>query len=61
MTERPERLGISELERRLGFDRRTIRRWCDKGIFPRPHYIAGRRRWWVHDVEAWESEYLAAI
>lgn len=48
------RIGIAGLERRLGVERSTISRWTRAGTFPRPHYIASLRRWWLHEIEAWE-------
>lgn len=48
------RLGISELETRLGVCRRTLARWCGAGTFPQPHYVGQARKWLLADVEAWE-------
>ncbi len=50
------RLGIAQLEARLGVSRRTIATWTRQGKLPRPHYIAGLRRWWLSEIEAWERE-----
>jgi len=49
------RLGIRDLEARLGADRSTIWRWYRAGKFPEPHYIGDRRVWLLSDVEAWEA------
>lgn len=48
------RLGISEVSARLGINGRTVDKWTDAGRFPAPHYIAGMRRWHLHEVEDWE-------
>lgn len=57
MTPPPDavRLGISQLQARLCVSRETIRNWVTEGKLPRPHYVAGLRRWWLHEVEAWEA------
>lgn len=52
----PQRLGVAQLEARLGFDRSTIGKWVRAGKLPRPHYVAGHRRWWLHEIETWEAE-----
>jgi predicted DNA-binding transcriptional regulator AlpA len=52
---RPVRLGISELEARLGVNRKTIASWYKAVLFPVPHYLGEMRRWWVHEIEAWEA------
>lgn len=56
----PRRIGISALEERLATERSTIWRWYRAGRFPAPHYLGTRRCWWVHEVEAWEAERMAA-
>jgi len=54
------RLDMKDLSRRLKRDPSTIHKWYLAGRFPRPHYIsAGRRAWWLHEVEAWEREQMA--
>lgn len=53
------RLGVRDLEARLGIDRSTIWRWYRAGKFPAPHYISERRSWWLHEIEAWEQVRLA--
>jgi predicted DNA-binding transcriptional regulator AlpA len=57
----PRRIGIAELERRLGRDKTTIWRWymASPPRFPAPHFIGERRAWWLHEVEAWEREQMA--
>lgn len=50
-----QRLGIAELTTRLGMHRNTIANWVRLGRFPAPHYIAEQRRWFLHDVIAWEQ------
>jgi predicted DNA-binding transcriptional regulator AlpA len=49
------RLGIAELEQRLGVHRATIWRWCRDGKFPQPHFVGERRRWFLSEVEAFEQ------
>ncbi len=53
------RLGIAEIEARLGRDKATIWRWYTAGKFPAPHYIGERRAWFLHEIEAWEREQMA--
>ena len=55
----PRRLGIAELETRLGVHRATIGRWYRAGALPRPHFIGNRRAWWLHEVAAWEESRVA--
>jgi excisionase family DNA binding protein len=50
-----ERIGIGELARRLGFSRATIGRWTKLGKLPAPHFLGEQRRWFVHEIEAWET------
>ncbi len=47
------RIGIAELEQRLGRDRTTIARWIKTGAFPAPAWIGTRRCWILADVERW--------
>jgi predicted DNA-binding transcriptional regulator AlpA len=53
------RLGVAELEARLGVDRSTIFRWYKGGKFPAPEYINDRRTWRLDVVEAFEQAQLA--
>jgi predicted DNA-binding transcriptional regulator AlpA len=55
----PKRIGISELESRLGISRVTVRRWYLQGTFPPPEFIGERRSWRVEVIEKWEAERLA--
>ena len=57
--EAPRRLGIAELEQRLGRNRVTIWRWCRDGRLPRPHYLGERRCWFEADIAAWEVAEMA--
>lgn len=50
-----QRLGIAELTARLGMHRNTIANWVRDGRFPAPHYIAEQRRWFLHEIVAWEQ------
>lgn len=59
VAQQAQRLGIAEIEERLGKCRVTIWRWCRAGRFPLPHYIGERRCWWLHEIEAWEREEMA--
>lgn len=52
----PQRLHMKQVVARVGFNASTIGKWYRAGRFPKPHYIAGRRRWWLHEVEAWEAQ-----
>lgn len=49
-----ERVGITDLVRRFGLAKTTITRWSKTGRFPAPHYLGELRRWYVHEIEAWE-------
>jgi hypothetical protein len=51
----PTRLSIGDLVARFGVSRTTIGVWCRSGKLPRPHYVAGNRRWWLHEIEAAEA------
>jgi predicted DNA-binding transcriptional regulator AlpA len=53
------RVGIAELEQRLGVDRSTIWRWYRAGKFPAPHFLGERRAWFLAEVEAWELQRMA--
>jgi predicted DNA-binding transcriptional regulator AlpA len=56
----PVRLDAKKLRLRLGgVNDATVRRWQASLAFPRPHFLAGRRMWWLHEVEAWEREQMA--
>lgn len=55
----PSRIGIAELEHRLGRDRATIWRWYRTGRFPPPHYIGERRCWFEADIARWEAVEMA--
>ncbi|WP_242352404.1 AlpA family transcriptional regulator [Anaeromyxobacter sp. SG64] len=57
----PRRLGIAEVEARLGVDRTTIWRWYRAGKFPAPHYLGERRSWFLGEIEAWEARRMAAL
>lgn len=52
----PRRIAIAELCGRLAVNRRTIGKWVEAGRFPAPHYLMGERRWWLHEIEAWEAD-----
>lgn len=65
------RLGVGDLCRRketsrrsaspgrLGVTPRTLARWIRAGDFPAPHYLNGRRAWWLAEVEVWEATQAA--
>lgn len=53
------RLGVADLEARLGIDRSTLWRWYRAGKFPEPEYVSDRRTWRLDVVEGWEREQLA--
>lgn len=55
----PRRIGIAELEQRLGVHRATIRRWHRAGGLPAPHYVGEHRAWFVGEIEAWEARRMA--
>lgn len=50
------RLGIAEVERRVGWERSTIYRHCMAGTFPQPEYLGTLRTWRVEVIEQWERE-----
>jgi predicted DNA-binding transcriptional regulator AlpA len=60
-TPTPIRLGIADLQRRLGVSRTTILRWYHAGTFPRPHYLRERRSWFLGEIEAWEANRMASL
>ncbi len=53
------RLGVADLEARLGVDRSTVWRWYRAGKFPEPEYVSDRRTWRLDVVERWEAAQLA--
>lgn len=53
------RVGVRDLESRLGLDRATIWRWYRAGKFPAPHYLADKRVWFLSEIEAWEAAQMA--
>ena len=53
------RLGIREVEARLGVHRATIWRMCRDGRLPNPEYLSDRRTWRVDVLEAFEKQQLA--
>jgi predicted DNA-binding transcriptional regulator AlpA len=55
----PRRIGIAELEQRLGRNRATIWRWYKAGNFPVPHYLGERRCWFEREIAAWEAAQMA--
>ena len=55
----PRRLGIAEVERRLGVDRTTVWRWCKAGMLPKPHYLGTRRAWFEEDIVRFEAGQMA--
>lgn len=54
-----ERVGIAEIEKRIGRDRTTINRRIKNGTFPPGHFIGTRRAWFVSEIEAWERQEMA--
>lgn len=54
-----QRLGIADVERRLGRNRATLWRWYRNGLFPAPHFIGELRAWWLDEIEAWEAEQMS--
>lgn len=49
------RVGMRWVTRRTGLHRATIARWEKDGRFPRCHYLAGLRCWWLSEILAWET------
>ena len=49
-----ERVGIAEIEKRLGRDRTTINRRIKNGTFPPGHFIGTRRAWFINEIVEWE-------
>jgi predicted DNA-binding transcriptional regulator AlpA len=54
-----ERVGIAEIEKRLGRDRTTINRRIKNGTFPAGHFIGTRRAWFIAEIIAWEQAEMA--
>ena len=44
---------IEEVSANIGFSRRTILYWVDRGLFPEGRKIRGKRRWRWSEVDAW--------
>ena len=49
------RLDMTDLRQRYSKAANTIWRWYTEGDFPRPHYLQGKRYWWLDEVETWEA------
>ncbi len=49
------RVAVAWVLARLGVCRMTLDRWIKAGKFPAPHYLGEQRRWWLHEVQAWEA------
>ena len=54
-----QRVGIGDLEKRIGRDRTTINRKIKNGTFPAGHFIGSRRAWFIAEIEAWERAEMA--
>ncbi len=50
------RLGIAEVEARVGVDRSTLYRWYQSSRFPRPFYSGSLRTWSESDIFTWEQK-----
>jgi prophage regulatory protein len=53
------RFGISEVEKRTGFERSTVSRRVRAGTFPRPIYLGARRYWAESQLLEWEALQVA--
>jgi len=52
----PERLTVDEAAERLGVTRRTVARWCAKGLLPGAYKVGTHRRGvWVIPLRALEG------
>ena len=52
-------LFISDLEKMIGRDRMTLRRWWMDGKFPKPVKLNDRTlAWHVHSINEWVSQYI---
>ena len=40
-------LSQKEVSERAGMHRHTIAAWVEKGQFPMPHVVSGRRKYWT--------------
>ena len=49
------RVSIGDLRHRYSRSDVTIWRWYTTGDFPKPHYLHGKRFWWLDEVEAYEA------
>lgn len=56
--ERPRLVGVAEAASILGWDKRRVVTYVDRGRFPVPlAHLAGGRVWRREDVEAWAREW----
>lgn len=53
------RLGIREVEARIGVRRSTLWRWYRTGRFPEPEYVTDARTWRLDELVKWEQAQLA--
>lgn len=51
-----EILFIKDVERIIGRNRLTLRRWWQKGLFPKPKLINNRLAWHTDSIEQWINE-----
>lgn len=49
------RLDARRVSARLGITTRHLDRLAHAGDAPAPHYIGGRKRWWLSEIVAWET------
>jgi predicted DNA-binding transcriptional regulator AlpA len=51
----PKYLTKSEVLERVGFSYPAVWGWMNEGKFPRAFMVAGRLRWWEHEIFEWMS------
>jgi predicted DNA-binding transcriptional regulator AlpA len=49
------RLDAAKVAARLDVSPRHLARLVQAGRFPAPHYVAGRKRWWLSEIQEWEE------
>jgi prophage regulatory protein len=54
-------LFISDMEKIIGKNRLTLRRWWEKGIFPEPSKIGVALVWRVETIEEWINNNVPGI
>ncbi len=56
MTQSETRLSANAVGKRLGIAGKTVRKWADKGVFPKPYNLGPLEFWTEGQVTDWENQ-----